>query len=227
MAAPSFPAVERGDAQNFPSAPKVNQNRRLSKACPAATTERIPQSLRPRLPSQRTVVRGFLSGRRRLRSENRPYYSASRRQVRSTQSPQATGPRSCARPARGTDCTVGHRHQSPPAAGQLPVAGSGTGNREALSPLQSVCVAILRGYKILISPWLPSACRFHPTCSDYMRHAIEVHGVLKGFWLGTRRLGKCHPFHQGGVDLVPERKPATEPKGPASRNSNETVRQIY
>jgi uncharacterized protein len=226
MVAPSSPAAERGDARNFPSALKVNQNRRLSKACPAATTQRIPQSLRPRFPSQRTVVRGFLSGRKRLGSAYRPYHTTSRRQVRSPQSPQATGPRSCSRPARGTDCTVGYRHQSTPAAGQLSVAGSGAGNRKALSPLQSVCVTALRGYKILISPWLPSACRFHPTCSEYMRQAIEVHGVPRGFWLGIRRLGKCHPFHTGGVDPVPERKPP-ERDNSASRNSNETLRHTY
>jgi putative membrane protein insertion efficiency factor len=70
--------------------------------------------------------------------------------------------------------------------------------------MQSICVAALRGYKILISPWLPSACRFHPTCSDYMRQSIERHGVPKGLWLGVRRLSKCHPFHQGGIDLVPD-----------------------
>jgi len=210
MAAPSSPAAERGDAPNFPSAPKVNQNRRLSKACPAATTQRIPQSLRPRLPPERTVVCGVLSGRKRARSAHWSYYSTSRRQIRSPQSSQTTGPRSCACPARGTDCAVGHRHQSTPAAGQLSVTGPGSGDRKALSPLQSVCVAALRGYKILISPWLPSACRFHPTCSEYMRQAIEVHGVLKGIWLGTRRLCKCHPFHKGGVDLVPDREPPTE-----------------
>ena len=203
MAAPSSHAAGHEDAPNFPSALKVNQNRRLSKACPAATTQRIPPSLRPRLPPQRAVVRGFLSGRSRSSTAYWLHHAASRRQVCSPQSPQAAGPRSCARPARGTDCAVGYRHQSAPAAGQLSVHGPGTRNREALSPLQSVCVAALRGYKNLISPWLPSACRFHPTCSEYMRQAIEIHGVLKGLRLGTLRLAKCHPFHKGGVDLVP------------------------
>ncbi|HEY3837990.1 MAG TPA: membrane protein insertion efficiency factor YidD [Bryobacteraceae bacterium] len=70
--------------------------------------------------------------------------------------------------------------------------------------MQSICVVALRGYKILISPWLPSACRFHPTCSEYMRQAIERHGVARGIWLGTKRLCKCQPFHKGGVDPVPE-----------------------
>ena len=213
MAVPSFPAVGLGDGRSFPSALKVNQNRRLSKACPAATTQRIPQSLRQRLPSQRAVVRGILPGRKQYGSAYWLYYATRRGEVRSPQSTQATGPRSGARPARGTDGAVGYRHQSPPSAGQLPVPGSGAGGRKALSPLQSVCVAALRGYKTLISPWLPSACRFHPTCSEYMRQAIEIHGVRKGLWLGTKRLGKCQPFHEGGLDPVPELKPLnrTEP----------------
>jgi hypothetical protein len=63
---------------------------------------------------------------------------------------------------------------------------------------------ILRGYKLLISPLLPSACRFYPTCSDYAREAVEIHGVSRGLWLGLKRLGRCHPFHEGGMDPVPQ-----------------------
>jgi uncharacterized protein len=62
---------------------------------------------------------------------------------------------------------------------------------------------LLTGYKRVISPLLPSACRFYPTCSDYMRQAIELHGPAKGVWLGIKRLGRCHPFHEGGCDPVP------------------------
>jgi putative membrane protein insertion efficiency factor len=62
---------------------------------------------------------------------------------------------------------------------------------------------ILIGYKRLISPLLPSACRFYPTCSEYMREAVEAHGAAKGLWLGLKRLGRCHPFHAGGSDPVP------------------------
>jgi putative membrane protein insertion efficiency factor len=64
-------------------------------------------------------------------------------------------------------------------------------------------IAFLRGYKRFVSPWLPSACRYHPTCSDYMREAVERYGATRGAWMGVKRLARCHPFHAGGVDLVP------------------------
>jgi putative membrane protein insertion efficiency factor len=67
---------------------------------------------------------------------------------------------------------------------------------------RTAAFALLRAYKLVLSPLLPSACRFHPTCSDYMKEAIEKHGVVKGVGLGLRRLSRCHPFHQGGFDPV-------------------------
>ncbi len=68
--------------------------------------------------------------------------------------------------------------------------------------MQRVVVTLLRTYKCYVSPFLPSACRFHPTCSDYMREAVERYGAARGFWLGVKRLSRCHPFHPGGVDPV-------------------------
>jgi putative membrane protein insertion efficiency factor len=67
---------------------------------------------------------------------------------------------------------------------------------------QIVVIAALKGYKLLLSPLLPSACRYRPTCSEYMLDAVEQYGVLRGVWLGLKRLGRCHPFHQGGYDPV-------------------------
>ena len=67
---------------------------------------------------------------------------------------------------------------------------------------RTIAIGLIRTYKLVISPLLPSACRFHPTCSEYMKDAIEKHGVLKGVALGLRRLSRCHPFHQGGFDPV-------------------------
>jgi putative membrane protein insertion efficiency factor len=69
--------------------------------------------------------------------------------------------------------------------------------------LTRVVVAILHFYKRAISPWLPAACRFEPTCSVYAREAIERYGLGKGFFLALRRLMRCHPLHAGGFDPVP------------------------
>lgn len=68
--------------------------------------------------------------------------------------------------------------------------------------MQIIVVSVLKGYKLLLSPLLPSACRYRPTCSEYMLDAVEQYGVLRGVWLGLKRLGRCHPFHQGGYDPV-------------------------
>jgi putative membrane protein insertion efficiency factor len=58
-------------------------------------------------------------------------------------------------------------------------------------------------YRKFISPIKPPTCRFYPTCSEYALEAIEVHGVIKGSGLSVKRILKCHPFHPGGIDLVP------------------------
>lgn len=63
----------------------------------------------------------------------------------------------------------------------------------------------LRLYKVVVSPLLPPVCRFHPSCSVYAMGAIAVHGPLRGSLLAVRRLSKCHPFHDGGLDPVPPR----------------------
>jgi putative membrane protein insertion efficiency factor len=68
--------------------------------------------------------------------------------------------------------------------------------------MQWIVTRAIQVYKCAISPLLPSACRFYPTCSDYMHEAVERHGARKGIWLGLRRLARCHPFHAGGYDPV-------------------------
>jgi len=68
---------------------------------------------------------------------------------------------------------------------------------------RAVALAVLRGYKRLISPLLPAACRYTPTCSEYAAEAIEKHGVLRGGTLAVRRLVRCGPWHPGGYDPVP------------------------
>jgi len=67
----------------------------------------------------------------------------------------------------------------------------------------AILVLLVRAYQWLVSPLLPRACRFYPSCSSYAVGALERHGALKGSWLAARRLARCHPWHPGGIDPVP------------------------
>ncbi len=67
---------------------------------------------------------------------------------------------------------------------------------------QSLLLSLLRGYQVAISPLLPPACRYVPTCSEFAHQAIEQYGCLRGGWMALRRLARCHPFHRGGFDPV-------------------------
>ncbi|MFW5696482.1 MAG: membrane protein insertion efficiency factor YidD [Phototrophicaceae bacterium] len=69
-----------------------------------------------------------------------------------------------------------------------------------------LALSLIRFYKRFISPLLPSSCRFYPTCSQYTYEAIETYGVIRGTWLGIRRISRCHPFNPGGYDPVPPKK---------------------
>lgn len=71
--------------------------------------------------------------------------------------------------------------------------------------MRAVVLGALRAYKRLVSPALPPACRFTPTCSEYAYEAVARHGVLRGLWLAAKRLARCHPLSAGGYDPVPER----------------------
>jgi putative membrane protein insertion efficiency factor len=67
--------------------------------------------------------------------------------------------------------------------------------------------ALVRAYRYFISPLLPPACRFHPSCSAYAEQALQVHGALRGGWLAASRVCRCGPWHRGGLDPVPGVRP--------------------
>jgi putative membrane protein insertion efficiency factor len=75
--------------------------------------------------------------------------------------------------------------------------------------LKRVVLATVSFYRAAISPALPVSCRYLPTCSEYCMEAVERHGVLRGAWLTACRIGRCHPFHAGGYDPVPETTKST------------------
>ena len=72
--------------------------------------------------------------------------------------------------------------------------------------MRKILLLIIRGYQTLLSPIMGQSCRFYPTCSCYAHTAIERHGVFKGMYLAIRRILRCHPWHPGGMDPVPELK---------------------
>ncbi|MCD9071238.1 membrane protein insertion efficiency factor YidD [Staphylococcus chromogenes] len=72
--------------------------------------------------------------------------------------------------------------------------------------MKRLFIAPILFYQKFISPLTPPSCRFYPTCSNYTIEAIQVHGAIKGTWLGIKRISKCHPLHKGGFDPVPLKK---------------------
>ena len=83
--------------------------------------------------------------------------------------------------------------------------GPGPGARpgdQRTGPAVRFCVALLRGYKLFLSPLFPPSCRFTPTCSQYAIDAVRAHGVWFGLYLALKRILRCHPFARGGYDPV-------------------------
>jgi putative membrane protein insertion efficiency factor len=86
--------------------------------------------------------------------------------------------------------------------------------------IQRLLIGLVKGYRLLLSPWLGSDCRFTPTCSAYALKALQQHGAAQGSYLVLRRLGRCHPWCEGGHDPVPpsltfSSSPANRHQGPA------------
>ncbi len=69
--------------------------------------------------------------------------------------------------------------------------------------MKLLLILFVRGYQVALSPLLPAACRYYPTCSHYAIEALEKHGALRGGWLAVKRIARCHPFRPGGYDPVP------------------------
>ena len=98
--------------------------------------------------------------------------------------------------------------------------------------MQRLLMALVRGYRLLLSPWLGSACRFEPTCSAYSLGALQRWGAAAGSWLTVARLARCHPWCAGGHDPVPQELPRhmrlfsrlvpPAPAAPSSSSDNQT-----
>ncbi len=85
-------------------------------------------------------------------------------------------------------------------------------NYHMRNKLKSLLILPIRFYQKFISPLFPGVCRYRPTCSEYMIEAIEIHGIIKGLYLGTKRILRCHPWGGNGYDPVPPKE-----------NTNKTV----
>ncbi|NOX44108.1 MAG: membrane protein insertion efficiency factor YidD [Gammaproteobacteria bacterium] len=70
--------------------------------------------------------------------------------------------------------------------------------------MRKILIGFIQLYRYFLSPLLGPHCRFYPSCSCYAQEALRQHGVIKGSWLAVKRISRCHPWHEGGVDLVPE-----------------------
>ena len=90
--------------------------------------------------------------------------------------------------------------------------------------MKTLLVWFLRGYQLLLSPMLGQKCRFYPTCSNYAIEALRVHGAARGSLLAARRVCRCHPWHEGGVDFVPpaqqDQQTGQKHSPPAARGCN-------
>ncbi len=71
--------------------------------------------------------------------------------------------------------------------------------------MRRLLILCIRGYRYVLSPLLGSRCRFHPSCSHYAETAIAAHGIARGAWLAVKRICRCHPWHPGGIDPVPDK----------------------
>ena len=88
-----------------------------------------------------------------------------------------------------------------------------------MSAAQRVALAVVRSYQLLLAPFTGGACRFEPSCSAYAAEAIQVHGVIAGGWLALRRVARCHPLAQPGLDPVPPRETDSDASAPSGSSA--------
>jgi hypothetical protein len=69
--------------------------------------------------------------------------------------------------------------------------------------MNRILLIVIKAYQYLISPMLGPSCRYTPTCSEYAAQAVKKYGAIKGLWLSIKRVGRCHPWHDGGYDPLP------------------------
>ncbi|TDY03869.1 membrane protein insertion efficiency factor YidD [Thiohalophilus thiocyanatoxydans] len=72
--------------------------------------------------------------------------------------------------------------------------------------MRRLLILLIGGYRYLISPVLGPHCRYYPSCSEYAQTAVSRFGALRGGWMAVKRISRCHPWHEGGIDPVPEKK---------------------
>src|SRR5260370_19133702 len=95
---------------------------------------------------------------------------------------------------------MGDRHQSTHSRQGRPFFADRAGSGEVVSTMRKLIGGVLRLYKVAVSPFLPSACRYYPSCSEYMRQAVAKYGVARRVSMGVKRLSPFHPFPSGGLD---------------------------
>ncbi|MGC3981253.1 MAG: membrane protein insertion efficiency factor YidD [Steroidobacteraceae bacterium] len=86
--------------------------------------------------------------------------------------------------------------------------------------MRRALIAVISGYRYLISPWLGQNCRFYPSCSCYAQQALSEHGSIKGLYLSFRRIMRCHPWHPGGYDPVPNIQVTDSSTSPQNHTGN-------
>lgn len=88
--------------------------------------------------------------------------------------------------------------------------------------MKQLLIWFLKAYRFTISPLYGQVCRYHPSCSAYALQAVTEHGSVRGSWLAARRIGRCHPWAEGGYDPVPPADPHRDPERPVSTESTPT-----